>query len=65
MQDSVPGEIPVRQPERRRDVEPLHPAWRDFIRYCRDLRHGEIERLCIQDGLPMLAEVTRKKIKFK
>jgi hypothetical protein len=42
----------------------LPPAWREFIRYCRDLRHGEIERLSIQDGLPVLAEVTRKKIKF-
>jgi len=42
----------------------LPPAWRDFIRYCRDLRHGEIERLCIQDGLPVLAEVTTKKVKF-
>ncbi|MBZ5622215.1 MAG: hypothetical protein LAQ69_26320 [Acidobacteriia bacterium] len=43
----------------------LPPAWREFIRYCRDLRHGEIERLSIQDGLPVLAEITRKKIKFK
>ena len=42
----------------------LPPAWREFIRYCRDMRHGEIERLSIQDGLPVLAEVTRKKIKF-
>ncbi len=43
---------------------PLPPAWREFIRYCRDLRHGEIERLSIQDGLPVLAEMTRKKVKF-
>jgi hypothetical protein len=43
----------------------LPPAWREFIRYCRDLRHGEIERLSIQDGLPVLAEITTKKIKFK
>ena len=43
---------------------PLPNAWREFIRYCRDLRHGEIERLSIQDGLPVLAEMTRKKIKF-
>ena len=34
----------------------LHPAWQEFIRYCRELRHGEIERLCIQDGVPVLAE---------
>ena len=43
---------------------PLPPAWREFIRYCRELRHGEIERLSIQDGLPVLAEMTRKKVKF-
>ncbi len=43
----------------------LPPAWREFIRFCRDLGHGEIERLSIQDGVPVLAEVTTKKIKFK
>jgi hypothetical protein len=42
----------------------LHPAWLSFIRYCRGLEHGEIDRLKIQDGLPVLAEVTRKKVKF-
>ena len=44
--------------------DPLPPAWREFIRFCRDLRHGEIERLSIQDGVPVLAEVTIRKIKF-
>ncbi len=43
---------------------PLHPAWRAFIRYCAELRHGEIELLKIQDGLPVLAEKTRQKVKF-
>ena len=43
---------------------PLHPAWFAFIRLCRELDHGEIERLVIQDGLPVLAEVTRKKVKL-
>jgi hypothetical protein len=42
----------------------LSPAWREFIRFCDELRHGEIERLCIQDGVPVLAEMTRKKVKF-
>ena len=42
----------------------LHPAWLALVRYCADLQHGEIERLKIQDGLPMLAEVTKKKIRF-
>jgi len=45
-------------------VDCLHPVWRDFVRYCLELRHGEIERLSIQDGLPVLAEVTKKKVKF-
>jgi hypothetical protein len=42
----------------------LHPAWLAFIRYCSELQHGEIETLKIQDGLPVLAEIVRKKIKF-
>ena len=42
----------------------LHPAWREFIRFCCDMRHGEIDRLSIQDGLPVLAEITKKKVKF-
>ena len=46
-------------------VNSLHPAWRALVRHCADLRHGEIERLKIQDGLPVLAEVTRKKIRFQ
>ena len=46
------------------DEQVLPPAWREFIRFCRDLRHGEIERLSIQDGVPVLAEVTTRKIKF-
>lgn len=46
-------------------VSKLHPAWKEFIHFCRQLQHGEIERLSIQDGLPVLAEVTKKKIKFK
>jgi hypothetical protein len=42
----------------------LHPLWRAFIRYCVELQHGEIEKLKIQDGLPVLAEVTKKKVRF-
>jgi len=44
--------------------KPLHPAWQAFVRYCAELQHGEIELLKIQDGLPVLAEVIRKKVKF-
>ena len=42
----------------------LHPAWQEFVRFCGELRFGEIEKLKIQDGLPVLAEVTKKKVKF-
>ncbi len=47
-----------------RPKDGLHPAWRYFLRFCEQLQHGEIERLKIQDGLPVLAEVTKKKVKF-
>jgi hypothetical protein len=39
-------------------------SWRNFLRFCEELQHGEIEKLKIQDGLPILAEVTKKKVKF-
>jgi len=42
----------------------LPPAWREFIRFCDQMKHGEIERLSIQDGVPVLAEITKKKVKF-
>jgi hypothetical protein len=42
----------------------IHPAWHALIEYCRRLQHGDIERLRIQDGLPVLAEVITRKIKF-
>jgi hypothetical protein len=42
----------------------IHPAWFSFIKYCEDIRYGEIDKLKIQDGLPMLAEEVTKKIKF-
>jgi hypothetical protein len=42
----------------------IHPAWYSFIKYCEKLRFGEIERLKIQDGIPMIAEEVKRKIKF-
>jgi hypothetical protein len=42
----------------------LHPAWRAFVRYCQEMGYGEIERVKIQDGIPVLVEVSRQKIKF-
>jgi hypothetical protein len=45
-------------------MEDLHPTWQALIRFCRDLGHGEIERIKIQDGLPVSAEVVKKKIRW-
>lgn len=42
----------------------LHPSWLALIRYCHEMGFGEISQLKIQDGLPVMAEETRKKVKF-
>jgi hypothetical protein len=42
----------------------IHPAWYSFIKYCESLGYGEIDKIKIQDGLPMIAEEVKKKIKF-
>ena len=49
---------------RNKPVSGLHPAWVAFIRHCRDLGFGEISQLKIQDGVPVMAEETTKKVKF-
>lgn len=51
-------------PHMEKASKSLHPAWRAFIDYCTELDHAEIETLKIQNGLPVLAEVVRKKVKF-
>lgn len=40
------------------------PAWIRFIVYCKTLGHGEIDKLKIQDGVPVLAEKVVQKTKF-
>ena len=42
----------------------LHPMWYDFIKYCEGLNFGEIQKLQIQDGLPVHAEQVKTKVKF-
>jgi hypothetical protein len=42
----------------------VHPSWLRLMRYCSELGHGELEKLKIQDGLPLTAEATTRKIKF-
>ncbi|HEV2492820.1 MAG TPA: hypothetical protein VG204_07065 [Terriglobia bacterium] len=51
-------------PDSRGSRPAMHPAWVEFVRFCEKLQHGEIERLRIQGGLPVLAELTTKKVKF-
>jgi hypothetical protein len=63
-EDGVKNSFVVLPNQRRPPDRDLHPAWSAFMKYCLELGHGEIEILKIQDGLPVLAEVTRKKIKF-
>jgi hypothetical protein len=64
MQDEKGRQSALGQPAAGTRPANLHSAWLQFIRYCTDLRHGEIEKLKIQDGLPMIAELAVKKIKF-
>ena len=61
---SNPNAILERRETEHRVGSPVHPAWLRLMRYCEELGHGEIEKLKIQDGVPMIAEVTTRKIKF-
>ena len=54
----------TREASESRTRPSVHPAWLRLMRYCAELGHGEIEKLKIEDGLPMAAEVTTRKIKF-
>lgn len=49
------------QPQASADV---HPAWARLMRYCAGLGHEQVERLKIQNGLPVMADVVREKVKF-
>jgi hypothetical protein len=45
-------------------VAGLHPSWIAFIRHCKELGFGEISKLKVQDGVPIMVEETTKKVKF-
>lgn len=52
---------------RRGDLPQLgsvHPAWIALIRLCQEIGFGEIERLKIQDGVPVVAEKLIQRIKL-
>jgi len=42
----------------------VHPDRRAFVKNRQNIRFGDINKLKIQDGLPMLAEHVTKKILF-
>ena len=42
----------------------VHPAWIALIRHCQAMGHGEIERIKIQNGIPILIEKSVEKIKL-
>jgi hypothetical protein len=52
------------RPSETRMIASIHPAWLHLMRYCAELGHGEIEKLKIQDGVPVIADVVREKVKF-
>ena len=35
-----------------------------MIRFCQQLGYGEIEKLKIQDGVRVIADIVREKVKF-
>ena len=42
----------------------LHPTWQKFIEYCESIQFGTLEKVQIQDGLPVLVEKATEKVKF-
>ena len=50
--------------ETKHSTAVLHPSWLAFMRHCQEIGFGEIGQLKIQDGLPVMAEESVKKIKF-
>ena len=57
-------ETPGKKSDHESIEQPIHPSWVRFIKVCEKMRFGELTRVCIQDGLPVLAEEVRKKVKF-
>ena len=45
-------------------VQPISEEWARLIKFCQQLGHGELEKLKIQDGVPVIADIVREKVKF-
>jgi hypothetical protein len=42
----------------------ISSQWIEFIKFCNRVGFGRIERLEIQNGQPLIAEVVTKRVKF-
>ena len=47
-----------------KSVHMISEEWARLIRFCQQLGHGEIEKLKIQDGVPVIADIVHEKVKF-
>ena len=59
--------MPVHERKNEHDgkvVQQISEQWARLIWFCQQLGHGEIEKLKIQDGVPVIADVVREKVKF-
>ena len=66
-QTTYGGIVPVYARKSEHDgkaVQQISEQWARLIQYCQELGHGEIEKLKIQDGVPVIADVVREKVKF-
>jgi hypothetical protein len=63
MHSGVAFERTLGRRDSRSEVVPSK-QWQAFIEFCRELGHGEIQVLKIQDGIPVLAEKVIEKVKF-
>jgi len=45
-------------------VQQIAEEWARLIEYCQRLGYGEIEKLRIHNGVPVIADVVREKVKF-
>ncbi len=55
---------PVLRQQSKEETTSLHPNWLELIELCQTMGYGEIERLKIQDGLPVFLERVTEKIKL-
>jgi hypothetical protein len=45
-------------------MQRISDEWARLIEFCQQLGYGEIEKLKIQDGVPVIADIVREKVKF-